>query len=158
MRSFLELTIPRPWVCGFLILLAVCFFASLAGSLLGVDYLAQDLPSLEALQSIEPSVKTIIFSAAGDTLREYYTENRTIVPLNRIPRSLQEAVISIEDRRFRQHYGLDLRRLGGGDALSTLPQAKPHGLDFQAYRALQALELRRRGPQLGLGLPDSGLG
>ena len=44
-----------------------------------------DLPSLDALQSIEPSVKTVIFAANGDTLREFYTENRTIVPLSRIP-------------------------------------------------------------------------
>ncbi len=34
---------------------------------------------------------------------------RTWVPLARIPRIVQEAVIASEDRRFRSHFGLDLR-------------------------------------------------
>jgi penicillin-binding protein 1B len=34
---------------------------------------------------------------------------RTWVPLARIPRALREAVVASEDRRFRQHLGLDLR-------------------------------------------------
>jgi penicillin-binding protein 1B len=34
---------------------------------------------------------------------------RTWVPLARIPRALQEAVVAAEDRRFRRHWGLDLR-------------------------------------------------
>jgi penicillin-binding protein 1B len=34
---------------------------------------------------------------------------RTWVPLVRIPRALRDAVIASEDRRFRQHRGLDLR-------------------------------------------------
>ena len=63
------------------------------------------------MQTIAPSVKTLIFAANGDTLREFYAENRTVVPLTRIPRTLQNAVISIEDRRFYNHYGIDLRRL-----------------------------------------------
>ncbi len=34
---------------------------------------------------------------------------RTWTPLARIPRALREAVVASEDRRFRQHLGLDLR-------------------------------------------------
>jgi len=85
----------------------------MVGTLVGLDRLSRDLPPLDALQTIDPSVKTVIFAANGDTLREFYTENRTIVPLSRIPQRMQEAVISIEDRRFHQHYGIDLRRLVG---------------------------------------------
>lgn len=111
MRKILNSTIPLPWVRGLLTVLALVFLLALAGSLVGVRHLTRELPPLGALQSIEPSVKTIIFAADGDTLREFYTENRTIVPLDRIPRVLQDAVISVEDRRFRDHYGLDMRRL-----------------------------------------------
>jgi len=111
MRRFFEITIPRRWVKSLLWLALILFVGALAGTVVGLDRLSRDLPSLDALQSIEPSVKTVIFAANGDTLREFYTENRTIVPLSRIPRHLQEAVISIEDRRFYQHYGIDLRRL-----------------------------------------------
>ena len=113
MRRFFQITIPRRWVTGILWSLPILFLLSLAGTLWGVDYLSRDLPSLESLQDIDPSVKTVIFAANGDTLREFYTENRTIVPLSRIPRSLQQAVVSVEDRRFYSHYGIDLRRLVG---------------------------------------------
>ncbi|RKZ20017.1 hypothetical protein DRQ50_00735 [bacterium] len=111
MRRFLEITISPRWVRSILWGLTFAFVLAMAGSLAMLDRFARDLPSLDALESIDPSVKTIIFAANGDTLREFYTENRTIVPLSRIPRRLQEAVVSVEDRRFRNHYGIDLRRL-----------------------------------------------
>ena len=127
MRRFLDITIPRPWVRGLLWAGLVLFFVALVGTLAGLDRLSRDLPSLDALQAIDPSVKTVIFAADGDTLREFYTENRTIVPLSRIPRSLQEAVIAVEDRRFHQHYGVDLRRLLGSVWINLTTSRSPGG-------------------------------
>jgi penicillin-binding protein 1B len=46
---------------------------------------------------------------------------RSWVPLERIPRALRDAVVASEDRRFRQHWGLDLR--GNFRALVTNVQA-----------------------------------
>ncbi len=46
---------------------------------------------------------------------------RSWVPLARIPRALRDAVVASEDRRFRQHRGLDLR--GNFRALVTNVQA-----------------------------------
>ncbi len=85
MIRLLNYTIPRRTVRVLLISVLVLFIGTLVGGIVGVDYLSRDLPSLDALQTIEPSVKTIIFAANGDTLREFYTENRTIVSLSRIP-------------------------------------------------------------------------
>jgi penicillin-binding protein 1A len=127
MRRFLNLTIPMPWVRGLLWTGLVLFVTVLVGTVVGLDRLSRDLPSLDALQAIDPSVKTVIFAADGDTLREFYTENRTIVPLSRIPRRLQEAVISVEDRRFYQHYGVDLRRLVGSIWINLTTSRSPGG-------------------------------
>jgi len=110
MRRWLQKTIPRTWVRTMLLVMGGLFCLSLGFSVAGLQYLSRDLPSLASIQSIEPSRKTLVFTAEGDTLREFYRENRTIVPLSRIPRCLQEAVIAIEDRRFYQHYGFDLKR------------------------------------------------
>jgi len=127
MRRLLAYSIPRRVVRMILTTLLVLFCATLIGTIVGVDYLSRDLPSLDALQSIEPSVKTVIFAANGDTLREFYTENRTIVPLSRIPVSLQQAVISVEDRRFYEHYGVDLRRLVGVVWINLTTRRSPGG-------------------------------
>ena len=127
MIRLLNITIPRRVVRTLLLSLAGLFVTSLVGTLVGLNYLAQDLPSLDALQSIEPSVKTVIFAANGDTLREFYTENRTIVPLSRIPVSLQQAVIAVEDRRFYDHYGIDLRRLVGVVWINLSTSRSPGG-------------------------------
>lgn len=125
MRRLLQYDIPPHWVRGILWGLVFVFVAVLAGSLVTLDRLSRDLPSLDTLESIDPSVKTIIFAANGDTLREFYTENRTIVPLSRIPRSLQQAVVAVEDRRFYDHYGIDLRRLVGAVWINLTSSASP---------------------------------
>ncbi len=53
----------------------------------------------------DPRLEPILFSMVLDTLRV----RRTWVPLARIPKIMQEAVIASEDRRFRWHWGLDMR-------------------------------------------------
>ncbi len=111
MTAILRRTIPRRWVRRLLVLFLLLFAGTVAGSLLLLDHLSQDLPPLERLRHIQPSEKTIIFAANGDTLQEYYTQNRTVVPLERMPGHLLDAVVAIEDRRFYEHYGIDLKRM-----------------------------------------------
>lgn len=41
------------------------------------------------------------------------TEDRKIVTLDEIPDYLEDAFISIEDHRFEEHFGIDLRRIAG---------------------------------------------
>lgn len=111
MGNPLTKTIPSRWVRRLLLIFLLLVLGSVAGSLLVVDRLSRDLPSLDRLRNIQPSEKTVIFAANGDTLREFYTQNRTVVALEQIPHHLQDAVVSIEDRRFYQHYGIDLKRI-----------------------------------------------
>lgn len=40
-------------------------------------------------------------------------ENRRLATIDEIPPLLENAFISVEDIRFREHFGLDLRRIGG---------------------------------------------
>lgn len=111
MPALLNRTIPRRWVQRLLALFVVLFCAAVTASILFLDHLSRDLPPIELLRNIQPSEKTIIFAANGDTLQEFYTQNRTVVPLERIPSHLLDAVIAIEDRRFYDHYGIDLKRM-----------------------------------------------
>jgi penicillin-binding protein 1A len=67
------------------------------------------LPDDRALHSFVPAAATEIFASDGVLLARLGPVNRHPVPLEQIPRSLQDAVVAIEDRRFYEHAGLDGR-------------------------------------------------
>lgn len=62
----------------------------------------------------EMSLNSVIVDKSGKVLEQLRSEeNRTIVQLNEIPDDLQNAFVSIEDQRFRNHSGLDFRGIAG---------------------------------------------
>lgn len=71
------------------------------------DY-RKDLPSLAQLHNIEPSLATKIYSADGKVIKEFFTEKRTLLPLKRMPQHLIDALLATEDRRFYEHWGVNL--------------------------------------------------
>ncbi len=93
-----------------LVVLLVCMSG---GAVLGAaSWLGQDLPSTDALERITPPVKTQVFDVRNQIIGEFYKENRSLVPLKQVPRNLTAAFISVEDRRFYQHWGVDVFRIG----------------------------------------------
>ena len=60
----------------------------------------------------DPPQTTRIYAADGRLIAELHAkEDRTVVPLKRVPRHVRHAVIAIEDRRFFDHDGVDLRAI-----------------------------------------------
>jgi len=56
--------------------------------------------------------KTTLLAADGKTvIATLFDQNRSVVPLSRIPKSVTNALISTEDRRFYVHHGVDVRGL-----------------------------------------------
>ncbi|MCV2393179.1 penicillin-binding protein [Actinotalea sp. M2MS4P-6] len=55
------------------------------------------------------SQKSTILAADGSVLAEFYDQNRIVVPLDDISDNMRNAVIDVEDRRFYEHGGVDLR-------------------------------------------------
>lgn len=66
------------------------------------------LPDLVALYR-PPSQATRVYAANGELIASLYRENRAYVRLQQIPLVLQQAVVAIEDERFYQHRGVDVR-------------------------------------------------
>ncbi len=91
-----------------LIVMACLLSGALVG---GYRWLHAGLPPISRLQRIEPSIKTLFFSAGGDTLAEFYEENRVLVPFERIPPAMIEALLAIEDRAFYDHWGINVRAI-----------------------------------------------
>src|SRR5437773_8283102 len=97
----------RPfWKSFFIIALSVV--AVVAGVLAGtVWYLFQDLPSITGLHEYQPSLVTRVYSADRQVIGQFVVERRILVPLDKIPRQLVNALVAIEDSRFFEHRGLD---------------------------------------------------
>ncbi len=81
---------------------------ALVGIIGGVLYAQlQDLPDITNLNEFKPSQATRVFDINGDLISQLWLEQRTLVPLEKIPLTLQNAVIAIEDERFYRHIGVD---------------------------------------------------
>jgi penicillin-binding protein 1A len=93
---------------AFLLLLYLVSLAA-AGMYFAVVTVNRDLPDdLTALVDYQPSRKSTVYSADGETVGEFTFENRKLGTLDRMPPHVPGAFLSAEDRRFYQHGGFDL--------------------------------------------------
>jgi penicillin-binding protein 1A len=94
------------------IVLVLTLLLALTGSSCAAltDRLA-DLPKLKKkdLRFKLAQSSKVLDSDGGLLTTLHETENRTLVPLSRIPKRVRNAVIAIEDERFFEHEGVDLR-------------------------------------------------
>ena len=70
-----------------------------------------DLPTFTQLENPKNNLATEIISEDGVILGKYFFENRSRVKYNEIPENLINALLAIEDIRFRKHSGIDGRSL-----------------------------------------------
>lgn len=79
----------------------------------GVAYTAeQDCPSVAALTEYSPPQATRVFAADGSRLADLSPERRTLVGLEDIPAIVRDGFVAVEDRRFWEHGGVDVRGIG----------------------------------------------
>ncbi len=80
-----------------------------AGAMFGAyQYFASDLPSTSRLEMMEPTLKTVVYGVDSTVVGEFFVEDRALVPLVDLPPHLIDAFISVEDRKFYTHWGVDL--------------------------------------------------
>ncbi|MCC6140805.1 MAG: PBP1A family penicillin-binding protein [Nitrospira sp.] len=108
---FVEIQQPprRAWRWWHIALLTVCALGIVGvTAAAGVIWqLAQDLPPLDLLQGYQPSLVTTVYADDRQPIGQFFIERRTLTPLDRIPKTLTQAVIATEDVRFFEHPGLD---------------------------------------------------
>jgi penicillin-binding protein 1A len=101
----------RSWLLGLLTFAfasgVMLFIAALGVAGFYVWMASRDLPDYEKLAKYEPPVMTRIHAADGSLMAEYARERRIFVPINVIPKTVIQAFLSAEDRRFYEHGGLD---------------------------------------------------
>ena len=80
----------------------------LAGFSIGLTRsMMEGLPPVSALEEYAPSLPTELYDIKGRLITNYYIERRYVVPLEKIPQALRDAVISTEDEYFYQHFGIN---------------------------------------------------
>lgn len=103
----------RPILKIFLIIFLVCFIMGIG---LVIGFVQSVLNGAGALAKEDFEIKqftTTIYDKNGDVYTQLdSSENRTYVALNEMSPYLKEAFISIEDERFEEHFGIDLKRTG----------------------------------------------
>ncbi len=100
--------------CVLLIILGIL------GVLFLILFLSRNLPSIEQLENYDPDLVTRIYSADGKVLNELFVQKRVFIELDKIPEHMQYAVVSSEDRRFFEHWGLSMRSIARAVMINTL--------------------------------------
>lgn len=102
--------------------------ASVVGILLLFIVLSfSNLPSVEQLENPKSELASEVYSASGEVLGRFYTENRVPVNFNDLSPHLIDALIATEDERFMDHCGIDFTALGRVAVKTVLLQDKSSG-------------------------------
>ncbi|SEB63297.1 penicillin-binding protein 2A [Paenibacillus sp. GP183] len=60
----------------------------------------------------EPPSPTVIYDVNGNVVTEISNSRMEYLPYDKFPKSLVDAIVSVEDSRFYEHKGVDLQGLG----------------------------------------------
>jgi penicillin-binding protein 1A len=81
-----------------------------------VGFAASSLPSFATLQATQPGQTIIIRARDGRELVEIGPSFGEWLEYEEIPRNMTDAMVAVEDKRFRSHFGVDPVRLTGAVA------------------------------------------
>ena len=90
-----------------MLFLAFVFLLGAGTFLFGVWHYSKGLPSVDSLAVYEPSTVTIVRDSQGNLVGEFFEQQRYVVPLERIPKHVQDAFVAAEDAAFWEHSGID---------------------------------------------------
>ncbi|MFC5463313.1 transglycosylase domain-containing protein [Lederbergia graminis] len=93
----------------------IVFFIGILGLVVGGTMFAiyaSDAPPIDEVLLTDP-VASEVLDINGDVFAVLGAENRDYVSYDDIPKEVEDAVLAIEDVRFYEHSGIDLRRLAG---------------------------------------------
>lgn len=94
---------------------SVLFFLSIvSGSLSGLMLVySVDLPQIHDLERYRPSTVTDLYDRKGQLIGSFALERRVVVNYDGFSPILRHAVISIEDKNFESHWGVNVFRIFG---------------------------------------------
>jgi penicillin-binding protein 1A len=104
----------RRKVAGKTALAVLLLLAIVTGSLAGLMLVfSVNLPQINDLERYRPSTMTDLYDAKGRLIGSFALEKRIVVNYDDFSPVLRQAVISIEDKNFESHWGVNLFRVVG---------------------------------------------
>ena len=95
-------------------LVVLLMLAAVTGSLAGLTLVySVDLPQIEELEHYRPSTTTDLYDRKGRSVGSFALERREVIGYDGFAPILRQAVISIEDKNFESHWGINVFRVVG---------------------------------------------
>src|SRR6201997_1417102 len=119
----------RGWKLIDRVALAFLLLCSIAlGAACGLLFVyASDLPEIRALETYRPNVVTEIYADDGQMVGSFALQRRILMTYEQCPKILLDAVTSIEDQHFQDHWGIDFPRIAGAAYRNLLKGRKAEG-------------------------------
>ena len=119
----------RGWKLIDRVALAFLLLCSIAlGAACGLLFVyASDLPEIRALETYRPNVVTEIYADDGQMVGSFALQRRILMTYEQCPKVLFNAVTSIEDQHFEDHWGIDFPRIAGAAYRNLLKGRKAEG-------------------------------
>ncbi len=110
-------------VIGLLVLVSALVGAT-AGLLL---VYSNDLPQVDQLEHYRPSSITELYDDQGRTIGSFALQRRVVATYDDYPQVLRQALISIEDKDFYRHWGINVWRIAGAAYRDIRPGGRVQG-------------------------------
>jgi len=90
------------------------FLAVVTGALAGATLVySVDLPQIQDLERYHPSTTTDLYDRNDHIIGSFALERRVVIGFDDFAPVLRQAVISIEDKSFESHWGINVLRIAG---------------------------------------------
>ncbi|HLI29574.1 MAG TPA: PBP1A family penicillin-binding protein [Terriglobia bacterium] len=115
-------------VFGQVALVILVLLAAGGGALAGLVFVySSNLPQVSELYDYRPSVMTELYADDGTVIGNFALQRRVIVTYDQIPPVLRNAIISVEDRHFESHFGVDILRIVRAAIIDIVQWRKAEG-------------------------------
>ncbi len=105
---------PRRKLAGRGVLVLLLLLSAITGSLAGLTLVySTDLPQINDLEHYRPSTLTDLYDQKGRVIGSFALQRRIVANYGDFAPVLRQAVISIEDKDFESHGGINFFRIGG---------------------------------------------
>ncbi len=84
-------------------------------------------PDVRVLETYAPRQTSKLYAADGSFIAELGLEHRTLLKLADIPKTVRDAFVVTEDKRFYTHSGIDWSRVAGAAARNVLTRSYAQG-------------------------------